>query len=401
MDCSDVQIFSGPKIRQQTLVQAGLPDPLCAWTITQDDVDWQSTYRRNHLDDYLLLQEALFNGCRWHLWSLGWQNQIKPWFSPMARLFRALRTRKSLSENGWSKEQAWTAPLISDSIPVGMQRRSAAFCLLETPPPTFLILRWVFNRAKQNNSIGTFCKFWSDLYWATESLVLLNWLVVPSNCKIWNWCGTAIRCWKASEGETLQKGWTTHDFLFKIYNLYLSKSFVLSWNALYSKSFHNTYDSVLMSPCLCANIYSLCANSAAWFSIDRWSLGHKLDEHNLITLNPHIQADVAVLEEPEHLNWYHHGRRWTDKFKHVVGVIHTNYLDYAMREEDGERKAKALAIMNQLICRIHCHKVDSHKHSLCLPSSLDMIHYPIWSIWQWQSDTRPCVWGEYNKKVRP
>jgi hypothetical protein len=41
---------------------------------------------------------------------------------------------------------------------------------------------------------------------------------------------------------------------------------------------------------------------------------------------------------PHTLQRYHHGRRWTDKFNHVVGVMHTNYLDYAKREEQGALK---------------------------------------------------------------
>ncbi len=66
-----------------------------------------------------------------------------------------------------------------------------------------------------------------------------------------------------------------------------------------------------------------------------------------------------MLEEPEHLTWYHHGRRWTDKFNHVVGVIHTNYLSYAEKEEDGGVKAALLKHVNELMCRIHCHKVGA------------------------------------------
>eukprot|EP00798_Chlamydomonas_sp_ICE-L_P012491 gene12491-15703_t len=72
---------------------------------------------------------------------------------------------------------------------------------------------------------------------------------------------------------------------------------------------------------------------------------------------PDGEADVAVLEEPEHLTWYHHGERWSDKFNSVVGVMHTNYIDYVGREEGGASKAAVLRSINQLCCNFHCHKV--------------------------------------------
>lgn len=44
-------------------------------------------------------------------------------------------------------------------------------------------------------------------------------------------------------------------------------------------------------------------------------------------------VDIMVLEEPEHLNWYREaGDSWTIKFKHVVGIVHTNYFVYATEQ---------------------------------------------------------------------
>ncbi|RAL51744.1 hypothetical protein DM860_010462 [Cuscuta australis] len=72
---------------------------------------------------------------------------------------------------------------------------------------------------------------------------------------------------------------------------------------------------------------------------------------------PSKDADIAILEEPEHLNWYHHGKRWTDKFNHVVGIVHTNYLEYIKREKNGALQAFFVKHINNWVTRAHCHKV--------------------------------------------
>ncbi|XP_031504053.1 digalactosyldiacylglycerol synthase 1, chloroplastic [Nymphaea colorata] len=69
------------------------------------------------------------------------------------------------------------------------------------------------------------------------------------------------------------------------------------------------------------------------------------------------EADIAILEEPEHLNWYHHGKRWTDKFNYVVGVVHTNYLEYIKREKNGALQAFFVKHINNLVARAYCNKV--------------------------------------------
>lgn len=90
------------------------------------------------------------------------------------------------------------------------------------------------------------------------------------------------------------------------------------------------------------------------FSIDKRSI---LAVGDITVIVPDEEADVAVLEEPEHLTWYHHGKRWKTKFRLVIGVVHTNYLEYVKREKNGLLQAFLLKYLNSWVVSIYCHKV--------------------------------------------
>jgi digalactosyldiacylglycerol synthase len=69
-------------------------------------------------------------------------------------------------------------------------------------------------------------------------------------------------------------------------------------------------------------------------------------------------VDICILEEPEHLNWYRApGENWTTKFKHVVGIIHTNYFFYATEQPAAFIRAPAMRLLCSWMCRAHCHRV--------------------------------------------
>lgn len=68
--------------------------------------------------------------------------------------------------------------------------------------------------------------------------------------------------------------------------------------------------------------------------------------------------DICILEEPEHLNWYRApGESWTKKFPHVVGILHTNYFQYALDQPAAVIRAPGMRLLCSWMCRAHCHRV--------------------------------------------
>mmetsp|Transcript_30542 Transcript_30542/g.72055 ORF Transcript_30542/g.72055 Transcript_30542/m.72055 type:complete len:921 (-) Transcript_30542:24-2786(-) len=79
---------------------------------------------------------------------------------------------------------------------------------------------------------------------------------------------------------------------------------------------------------------------------------------DITALIPEDEVDICILEEPEHLNWYRApGDSWTDKFKHVVGIIHTNYFVYAQDQPAAFIRAPAMRLLCSWMCRAHCHRI--------------------------------------------
>eukprot|EP00752_Nemacystus_decipiens_P001626 g1583.t1 len=75
-------------------------------------------------------------------------------------------------------------------------------------------------------------------------------------------------------------------------------------------------------------------------------------------LVPDEEADVAVLEEPEHLNFFRaEGVPWLKKFEYVVGIIHTNYQFYARTEKHGRVKKPIVRAACAFTVRAHCHRI--------------------------------------------
>lgn len=69
-------------------------------------------------------------------------------------------------------------------------------------------------------------------------------------------------------------------------------------------------------------------------------------------------ADVCILEEPEHLTWHHAGKVWSEIFNIVVGIIHTNYIEYTKNNGFfGPQKALAMLFLNKWVCRGYCHRI--------------------------------------------
>ncbi|OEU16810.1 hypothetical protein FRACYDRAFT_138536, partial [Fragilariopsis cylindrus CCMP1102] len=88
---------------------------------------------------------------------------------------------------------------------------------------------------------------------------------------------------------------------------------------------------------------------------------------DICTLIPKNEADIAILEEPEHLTWFRSLPisteeamiGWTAKFSYVVGILHTNYSAYMKQYGLGTSivTASALQALSSVCVKAYTHRL--------------------------------------------
>lgn len=96
---------------------------------------------------------------------------------------------------------------------------------------------------------------------------------------------------------------------------------------------------------------------------------------DICALIPKEEADVAILEEPEHLTWFRVPPKvdkeddksdkemaelgWSVKFNYVVGILHTNYSAYMNQYGMAASfiAARALTALSSMVVRAYCDKL--------------------------------------------
>jgi hypothetical protein len=146
-----------------------------------------------------------------------------------------------------------------------------------------------------------------------------------------------------------------------------------------------------------------------WRGVYQESFGSIFPLDDICSKIPRAEADICILEEPEHLNWFRVPARpkeasqqaqseqgtalqdavrdgehsleasedsrinsfdndfvdsdieilgWSHKFRHVVGILHTNYADYVRQYGMASLvTAPALNALSSLVVKAFCHKV--------------------------------------------
>lgn len=107
-----------------------------------------------------------------------------------------------------------------------------------------------------------------------------------------------------------------------------------------------------------------------WEGSYHTGFGSIFPTEDICSLIPENEADVAILEEPEHLNWWRTAPKekddksienwsWASRFSYVIGVMHTNYAAYMKQYGLGTSlvTAPALNALSALVVRAYCHRL--------------------------------------------